>query len=329
MNKKILFCVFALTLIFFSCKKSNNTLKVYAIIHDEETKALLDAFSKESGIKAEYVHTTTGALISKIKEERDNPQGDILLGGAASYHIDLAKDGLLEEYKSPVAKDFPESLLSLDSTWTPFCALIIGVGVNEKLYKEKFPNKKYPKTWDDLLDPAFKGQIVLTDPLFSSTGYLFLQNQLQRLGDKDGWKYLEELKPLVGNFPKSGSAPARLIGTNEFPICVSYLHAIAKYASLGYKIIPLSIEDCVTDMDCISIIKGTKNLENSKKFVDFILSTKGSEIMSKISFTTPINPNCSFTDGVVEFDEIKAIDYDKNKASLEREYVLKKWEEIQ
>jgi len=34
----------------------------------------------------------------------------------------------------------------------------------------------YPKSWEDLLNPAFKGEIVMTNPASSSTAYLFVQN---------------------------------------------------------------------------------------------------------------------------------------------------------
>ena len=47
----------------------------------------------------------------------------------------------------------------------------------------------------------------------------------------------------------------------------------------------------VGDVDCISIMKNTKNLKAAQKFVDFMLSTEAQELMSSIDFTIPVNPN--------------------------------------
>lgn len=322
--KIVLSALFA-TLIFSGCSKKTQTLQIYSIIHEEETTALTNLFTEKTGIPVLFLRASTGELVNRVIAEKDNPQADILLGGATNYHIQADEAGALEPYLSPNAKGVPEYALAKDNTWTGFCVLSLGIGVNKGRFEKKFPGIEIPKTWDDLLNPAFKGEIVLTNPIASSTAYLFVQNQLQRLGWEKGWEYLLNLVPLVGQFPDSGSAPAKLLGTGEYAIGVSYLHAIAKYHSDGFDLIPIAPPQTVGDVDCISIMKNTKNLENAKKFVDFMLSTEAQELMSSIDFTVPVNPKAKGAEGSIPVSQLDLIKYDSAKASAQKEEVLGIW----
>ena len=325
MKKVFLLATAIISLAFASCTQNTQELRVYSIIHDEETEALTKLFTKKTGIPVSYLRATTGELVNRIITEKDDPQADILLGGASTYHIQADKEGALASYTSPLAKNLPSYAVSPDNTWTGFCVLLLGIGINEKRFAEKFPNFSFPTTWEALLNPDFKGEIVMTNPIASSTGYLFVQNQLQRLGSDNGWHYLLELTKNVGQFPDSGSAPAKLLGTGEYAIGVSYLHALVKYKAQGFEIKAIAPPQSAGDVDCVSIMKNTKNLGNAKKFVDFILSKEAQELMSSITFTMPVNPEAVAPAGSVTIADIDLIKYDVQKASAEKDAVLERW----
>lgn len=308
-----------------SCGNKKQPLRIYSIIHEEETKALTDLFTKKTGIPVQFLRASTGELVNRVITEKNNPQADILLGGATNYHIQADKAGALEPYRSPLAENVPSYAKSSDGTYTGFCVLTLGIGINKGRFASKFPGKKCPATWDDLLDPAFKGEIVLTNPVASSTAYLFVQNQLQRLGEEEGWNYLLKLAPLVGQFPDSGSAPAKLLGTGEYAIGVSYLHAVAKYGADGFDVATVAPPKTVGDVDCIAIMKNAKNMDAAKKFVDFMLSAEAQELMSSIDFTIPVNPEAKGAAGSIPVSELDLIDYDVAKAAEQKEKVLSKW----
>ena len=311
--------------IMAGCSKAENELHVYSIIHEEETKALTDLFTKKTGIPVLFLRASTGELVNRVISEKDNPQADILLGGAVNYHIQADAEGALEAYESPLEKGIPSYAVSPNHTYTGFCVLSLGIGINKPRFEKKFPGTPVPQTWDDLINPTFKGEIVLTNPIASSTAYLFVQNQLQRLGWEKGWEYLSALTPLVGQFPDSGSAPAKLLGTGEYAIGVSYLHAIAKYKSEGFELEVVAPPKTVGDVDCIAIMKNTKHLEEAKKFVDFMLSKEAQELMSSIDFTVPVNPDAKGAEGSVPVSSLDLIDYDVKKAAEQKEEVLTLW----
>ena len=314
-------------IVFGGCSKKaeQKELKVYSIIHEEETVALTKLFTEKTGIPVSFLRASTGELVNRVITEKDNPQAVVLLGGASSYHIQAAKEGALEVYRSAAAANLPDYAVAKDGTWTGFCVLTLGIGINEERYAKKFAGIPEPKTWEDLLNPAYKGEIVLTNPVASSTAYLFVQDQLQRLGYEDGWNYLLTLAPLVGQFPDSGSAPAKLIGTGEYALGVSYIHALAKYKAEGFNVKMIAPPQTVGDVDCISIMKNTQNLDAAKKFVDFMLSKEAQELMSSIDFTIPVNPEAKGAEGSVPVTDLDLIKYDVQKASEQKDEVLKRW----
>lgn len=307
------------------CNDSKDELKIYSIIHDEETAALVHLFTERTGIPAAYLRASTGELVNRVIAEKNDPHADILLGGATAYHIQAAKAGALEPYLSPYAENVPGVSRSEEGLYTGFCVLALGIGVNEARFAEKFPGVPVPQTWDDLLNPAFKGEIVLTNPAASSTAYLFVQNQLQRLGSELGWEYLKRLAPLVGQFPDSGSAPAKLVGTGEYALCVSYIHALEKYRAEGFGVVSIAPPSTVGDVDCIAIMKNTPRLDSAKRFVDFMLSKEAQELMSEMTYTAPVNPEAQGREGSVRADSLRLIDYDAEKAAAEKQEVLDRW----
>ena len=325
--KKVFACLSALFLLMLlmACSDKQEPLRIYAIIHDEEAKALTELFTQKTGIPATYLRATTGELVSRVIAEKDDPQADVLLGGASSYHMQADAAGALQSYESPLVRNLPPYVLSRENTWTGFCLLTLGIGVNTKRFAEKFPGIDLPKTWDDLLNPAFKGEIVMTNPIASSTSYLFVQGQLQRLGWDKGWDYLHTLAQSVGQFPDSGSAPPKLIGTGEYAIGIAYLHALTKYRAQGFDIQLLAPPQSVGDVDCIAILRNTKNLSAAKKFVDFMLSVEAQELMSSLDFTIPVNMDAKPAEGSLPIADIDLIDYDTKKASDQRKEVLDRW----
>jgi iron(III) transport system substrate-binding protein len=299
-------------------------LLIYSVVNEDETKALTELFTKQTGIRVSYLRAATGELVSRVIAEKNVPQADILLGGAESLHISVANAGALEAYTSRAAT-IPDYARAADGTWTGFCILTLGIGVNEQRFKEKFPGKALPKTWDDLADPDFKGELVFTDPEKSSTGYLFLQSQLQGRGATQGWEYFKKITPLAAQLPASGGAPPQLIGRGEYALCVAYVHALQIYSAQGFPVKIIAPPKTVGEVDAVSIIKGGPNTANARKFVDFMLSREAQELFISLSNTIPVNPDVKLPEGAVSIDKLDLLNYDSEKAGSERDAVLSKW----
>lgn len=307
---------------------AQEVVRVYAVINEDDVRLLADMFTEETGIEVDFLRASTGELVSRVIAEAGAPQADVLLGGPSGQFIAIAEAGALEPYLSPAAAGLPEYAHDPDGLWTGFYLTALGIGVNEERFREQFGDTPFPATWDDLLNPAFDGEIVLTDPVASSTAYLFVQTQLQRLGWDAGWEYLETLAPLVGQFPSSGGAPPQLVGTGEYAIGVAYVHALARYREDGFPVTSIVPPDTAGEVGSVGIIKGGPNPDNARRFVDFILSAEAQAAFSAQSLTTPLNPDAEPPAGAPSVAEFDFIAYDAAVAGEQRDEVLLRWQQV-
>jgi iron(III) transport system substrate-binding protein len=297
------------------------TLRIYSVINEEETRQLAALFTEKTGIRVEYIRAATGELFNRVLAEKNAPQADVILGGSESLHIKAALDGAYLNYL-PQSINIPDYAYAKDGAWAGFCLLTLGIGINEQRFAEKFPGKPYPETWEALADEAFKGEIIFTDPVASQTGYLFLHSRLQKLGEDAGFAYFKRLYPLAGQLPASGNTPSKLIGTGEYAICVSFVHAMEIYADQGYPIKIIIPPETPGEVDAVAIIKGGPNTEAAKRFVDFMLGKEAGELFTRLSRTIPLNPDVPGTNAAT----VKLMNYDSDRAGRERDAVLARWQ---
>lgn len=314
--------------LFAGWAAAQQPVRVYAIINEDDVRLLAEMFEEATGIPVEYLRASTGELVSRVMAEAGNAQADVLLGGPSSQYIALDEAGALLAYRSPLAEALPPEATDPEGAWTGFYLTALGIGVNEARYGELYGDKPLPQTWDDLIDPTYDGEIVLTDPASSSTAYLFVQNQLQRLGWDDGWAYLEALAPLVGQFPASGGAPPQLVGAGEYAIGVAYVHALERYRIDGFPISSIVPPDTVGEVGSLAIIAGGPNPDGAKAFVDFVLSAEVQSAFSAQSHTTPLNPDAVLPEGYPSPSDFDLIDYDAELAGEQRDDVLLRWQQV-
>jgi len=307
---------------------AQGSLLVYAVINQDDAELLTDMFRERTGVDVRFLRGSTGELVTRVIAERAAPQADVLLGGASTLHISIAETGALASYVSPAAADLPAGARADDGTWTGFYLTALGIGVNEERFAQRFGDRALPATWEDLVDPAFAGEIVVTDPVASSTAYLFVQLQLQRLGEEAGWDYLEALAPLVGQFPSSGGAPPQLVGTGEYALGIAFVHALARYRAQGFPVSLIVPPGTAGEVGAVSIIAGGPNPENARRFVDFILSAEAQQAFVDQSLTTALHPDVVAPAAAVPFDAFDLIEYDPALAGEQRDAVLLRWQSV-
>ncbi len=301
---------------------------IYAIINEQDALALSEQFEELTGLAPTVLRGSTGEIIARVVAERDNPQADIVLGGPSTLHITLKDEGVSERHVLPEGVNLPPGTYDPDGYWTGWHTTALGLGINTQRFERLFGDRELPATWEDLLDPAFAGEIVVTDPVASSTAYLFVQVQLQRLGDEAGWDYLEQLIPQVGQFPSSGSAPAQLVSSGEYTFGVSYIHALARNVAEGLPLAVVVPPGTGGEIGSISVIRGGPNQEAAHRFVDFILSAPAQQLFTDRSLTAPLHPDVVLPTGVLSASDIDMIDFDADLAAEQRDEVLNRWSEL-
>lgn len=302
-------------------------LTVYVGFQEDHALEAMKQFTKDTGIQAEMVRMSGGEILAKIRAEKDNPQADVWYGGPADTFVAATSEGLLEPYKSPAAEKIDAKYKDKDGNWTGIYVGALGFATNKEFLKKH--NLKAPTKWEDLLDPAYKGEIVMADPSSSGTAYAALYTVLNVFGSEEkGFDFLKRLHPQVQQYTTSGSAPGRMVGMGEAGAGILFAHDIIKYQEEGFDSLELSMPSDGTGYEtgAVAMIKNAKNKELAQKFIDWSLGTSAQEVGQRTgSFQNLTNPDAKEPEKAVKLSEIKTIDYDPAKAGKERQQILDKW----
>ncbi|MCT4660778.1 MAG: ABC transporter substrate-binding protein [Tissierellales bacterium] len=304
-------------------------LTVYAGLMEDHAMLAAKEFEKATGVKTDVVRMSGGEIYARIKAEKENPSASVWYGGGALTFIAAKNDGLLENYKSPVAENIADNFKDPDGAWTGIYSGYLGIEGNKKWLEEN--GLELPKTWDDLLKPEFKGNIVVAHPGSSSTAYNFLATIVQLKGEEEGFKYLQKFNGQVRQYTKSGSAPGRMVGMGEAPIALGFLHDAIKYQEEGYEDIVFTAAEEGTgyEIGAVGIIKGGPDQEAAKMFVDWALSKEAQELGKTVgSFQFLTNKEANPPEQAMTLKDTKLIDYDFKWAGDNRSEFLERFMEL-
>ena len=290
------------------------------------------AFEKKYGIKTSFIRGGTGSILAKIDAEKDNPQGDVWYGGTLDPHSQAGEMGLLEPYESPNLQFIPDALKDPAKRKGNYSSAIylgiLGFGVNtERLAKLNLP---VPKCWKDLIDPKYKNEIQAADPQSSGTAYTQIATFIQLWGEDEAFKYLKELNKNVSQYTKSGNTATRNTARGEASIGIGFLHEHSLEREKGAPVeIIVPCEGTGYEIGGVSVIKGARNPENAKLFVDWALSKEAQELSWKKGETHQIltNSEAEMSPYSLDFKSVNLINYDFDKygASDLRKRIIKKW----
>lgn len=231
-------------------------------------------------IEISFIRDATGVITSRVIAEKDNPKADVVYALAASSLLLFKKQGILETYKVKGAEALKPSFRSTDDTWIGHDAFL-GVVCYNTVEGQK-AGLTAPKSWKDLLDPKYKGAVVMSHPVSSGTGYMTIAAWMAIMGEAEAWKYMSALHENVAVYTHSGSAPCVAAAKGERIIGISFDMRAATEKSNGAPLEIISpTEGIGWDMEASAIIKGTKNLEAAKKLMDWAASKEANELHAK------------------------------------------------
>ena len=333
--KKILFGL-AIVLGIVSCggggakttEKKEQKLVFYAGLQEDHAALIAQEFEKETGIKTEFVRLSSGETLARLKAEKDNMTASVWYGGPVDGIVAANEEGLIEAYVSPEAVNIKDGYKDDKGIWTGIYTGYLGFVGNQKALQEK--GLKMPASWEELLKPEYKGEIVVAHPGSSGTAYTMLATLVQLMGEDEAFTYLKKLNGQIRQYTKSGTAPGRMVGSGEATVGITFLHDGVKYQKEGYTDIILSApsEGTGYEIGGVALLKNGPDQEAAKKFIDWVLTKKIQEMGQTVgSYQFLTNKNAIDPKEVDLVKGAKLIKYDfswagKNKKALVERFTL-------
>jgi iron(III) transport system substrate-binding protein len=259
------------------------TVVVYTAIENEQIADYMKALNKTlPNLELKILRLSTGDISARFMAEKDNMQADAIWGVGATNMLIFKNAGLLEPY-APKGLDKiqglfrdkanPPSWIGIDIYMSAFC-------VNTEITKKN--NLPMPASWADLTKPVYKGQVVMPNPASSGTGYLSVASILQRMGEAEGWKYLDALDKNIAEYTKSGSKPCKDAAAGERAIGVSFEYVALEMKKKGSPVeMVLPKEGSGYEMEANALTKkGAKN-PAAKQFLDWAASDEAMALYAK------------------------------------------------
>jgi iron(III) transport system substrate-binding protein len=307
-------------------------LNVICSVQAEWCNMIQTVFAKTTGVKVNMSLKGSGEALAQLIAERANPKTDVWFGGTGDPHLQAAEQGLSLEYK-PAALPQLHAWAQQQAAQSQYRTVGIysgplGFGYNtELLAKKKMP---IPKTWADLLNPVYKGEIQVANPASSGTAYTMVATLVQLMGEDKAFDYMKALHKNISQYTRSGTAPIKAAARGETTVSISFVHDGPGEAMQGFPIATVTPSDGTgAEIGSMSIIKGARNLENGKKFYDWALTPQAQQFGAAAKqFQLPSNKATPVDPRVPDFKSIKFINYDYAKygASAERRRLIARWE---
>jgi iron(III) transport system substrate-binding protein len=259
-------------------KKEGQVVFYSAMIVNQALRPLTAKFGKKYPfIKMTYWRAPSEEIAQKVSAEvrAGNVVGDVLEGtGVGELAV---KAGLLVPYTTPVMKAYPALYSDSDNMWTPTRLSYYSIAYNTRLV----PENKVPKSYEDLLDPQWKGKMSWRIGSASGTP-LFITNLRLAWGEEKARAYFNKLKDQkIINFG-AGSARTLVdrVVAGEYAIALNIfahhpLISKAKGAPVNAKLLDPVASTAAT----MGVAKGAKHPHAALLLIDFILSKEGQEIL--------------------------------------------------
>ena len=307
--------------------KEEQRLILYTSHKEELWKPIVKEFEERTGIWVEVVSGGTNLLLADIAEKKGEVDADLFFGGGVES-LNAFSDYFIP-YEAQGMEKVDSQFRSMDGVWTPFSALPVVLIYNDKLL---VPEEL--ASWEDLLNPKFKGKIALANPSHSASAFTGLLSFMEAAWGKspftgDGAEESEILyqiaKQLEGKeYEDSGEVPEAVADGSKL-VGITLEETALKYIAKGKNIgIVYPKEGTSVVPDAGAILKGAKHLENAQKFLDFSISEECQEILQKRFHRRSVLKSMA-GEGQPSLLDIKQLHYDITKVSEERSGILTDW----
>ena len=294
------------------------TVVVYSAISTKLTQAYVDAFQKANpGIMVQVISGGSGELLTRVKAERNNPLGDVLLGpDADTFDSDLS---LFASYDSPESSAFDAAVIQPDHKYSGFSSNFQVFIVNTKM----MPLDQAPKTWKDLAKPEYKGKILMANPAQSGSAF----SQLHQIVDLYGWDVMDAI---IANatFVPSSKLAFQNVAKGEIPLGLTSEFNVLQSKKDGNPVEAVYPEDgTALIVDASALIVGGPNPETAKKFIDFVNSKPAHEMLVDIDGRRSARKDVSPPVGLAEVSVINVVPYDTVSAAKDKAAELERFDE--
>ena len=256
--------------------QSERLVEWYATLPVEHSQVLIEAFRQRYPfIEVKYTGAGGGRMVNRVvTEHRAGLNKFDVLGGTSTSHVALMKAGLIARNVTPVRKEIRDGFMDADGyRVAPFTyALVIGYNTRALAKEQR------PKSYEELLDPKWKGQIGL-----EAAGYEWLGAMIDTMGEEKALAFARKLATHNLRVQQGSSLLVQQMIAGEFNVMIDALHYQLENLKERGAPVDYALPDplFIKDPSGIWLAKYSAHPHAAALLVDFLFSREAQEIYAR------------------------------------------------
>ena len=287
--------------------KKEGSVNFYTSIPEKDMSVLSADFEKRYGIRVSVWRASTVKVLQRLVAEKQAKRWDFDAVDVSSPELEaLYQEKLLQEVNSGLQKELMEETMPSHRGWAPqFISVFVQAYNTGKVKKEDLP-----KTYADLLDPKWKGQLGVE--VNDSDWYC---GQVSYLGQEKGSKLFSEIANRNKWSLRTGhSLLANLVSSGEVPLALTtYSYMIEQAKQKGAPVDWFAINPVVGRTNGIGVSRNPPHPNAALLFYEYMISD-AQLLMQKMHYISPVKKLASPLRGA----KIQFIDPLTERAEIER-----------
>jgi len=260
-----------------AAKKDGSKVVIYGSLETPVIESVIQAFRKKAGINAEYWRASAMSVMNRAMTEyrAGNPAYDIVLNNTDPLMI-MANDGMLAKYDSPTAQKYPKD--QIDARFGPITRYgIVGIVYHKGLIKPE----DAPKAIEDLVNPKYKGLLVMADPTLHVTTIQWLSSLRKIMPREKVATFIRDLAAMKPVMVESMLPVSERVANGEIPIGLTFVKFAYSAAQTGAPLDYVRLERMLGDTHFVVLGSKAPHPNAGKAFVDFYLDDEAMKILAQ------------------------------------------------
>jgi iron(III) transport system substrate-binding protein len=260
-----------------AAKKEGGKVVIYGSLETPVVEGVIQAFRKKTGLNAEYWRASAMSVMNRAMTEyrAGNPLYDVVLNNSDPLVI-MAQDGMLAKYDSPTARKYPSD--QIDARFGPITRYgIVGVVYNKGLVKPE----DAPKSIEDIVNPKYKGKLVMADPTLHVTTIQWLSSLHKIMAKEKVDKFIRDLAAMKPTLVESMLPASERVATGEIPVGLTFVKFAYSAAQSGAPLDYVRVDKMLGDSHFVVLSSKAPHANAGKAFVDFYLDDETMKILAQ------------------------------------------------
>lgn len=297
--------------------KKEGELSVYHVYPN--LPLIMAAFTKKYGIKVKAWRSSSETVLQRVTTEARGGRFEVdIVQNNAPENEAAHREKLLQEVRSPYQQDLIPQALPAHKAWAGITLDVWTAAYNTNKVKKE----ELPKTYQDLLDPKWKGRLGL-----EAGNHAWFGTLMGELGEEQGLKLFSNIISSNGMSVRKGhSLLSTLVSSGEVPLALTvYSWNPELLKQKGAPIEALTLPPVIAQPSTVAMLKKAPHPAAAVLFYDFMLS-EGQKLLADASYVvTSKKIESPFAKVPLKFiDPERALDMQEKWLQMYEETVIKK-----